>query len=103
MKATACDRRHTLVASGAVVLPFDITFGGVWTLRSGRPFTASAGVDLDGNRNNDYVTGTKKGDGNRMDMAEFLGLINTFRRAAVWRRFRSRRSRATNTSGLTCV
>jgi len=73
------DRRHTLVASGAVVLPFDVTFGGVWTIRSGRPFTASAGVDLDGNRNNDYVPGTKKGDGGRMDMAEFLGLVNTFR------------------------
>ena len=73
------DRRHTLVASGAVVLPFDVTFGGVWTIRSGRPFTASAGVDLDGNRNNDYVPGTKKGDGGRMDMGEFLGLINTFR------------------------
>ena len=62
-----------------MVLPLDITLGGVWTLRSGRPFTASAGVDLDGNRNNDYVPGTKKGDGNRMDMDEFLGLVNTFR------------------------
>ena len=68
-----------LVASGAVVVPGGITMGAVWTLRTGRPFTASAGVDLDGNRNNDYVPGTKKGDGNRMDMDEFLGLVNAFR------------------------
>ena len=73
------DRRHGLVASGAVVMPFDITMGGVFTLRSGRPFTASAGVDLDGNRNNDYVPGTKKGDGGRMGVDEFLGLVNSFR------------------------
>jgi hypothetical protein len=73
------DRRHGLVASGAVVVPFDITLGAVWTLRSDRPFTASAGVDLDGNRNNDYVPGTKKGDGNRMEMSEFLGFVNSFR------------------------
>jgi hypothetical protein len=73
------DRRHTLVASGAMVLPFDITLGGVYAIRSDRPFTASAGVDLDGNRNNDYVPGTKKGDGNRMDTDQFLGLINSFR------------------------
>ena len=73
------DRRHTLVASGAMVLPFDITLGGVYAIRSDRPFTASAGVDLDGNRNNDFVPGTKKGDGNRMDTDQFLGLINSFR------------------------
>jgi hypothetical protein len=73
------DRRHGFVASGAVVVPLDITLGAVWTLRSDRPFTASAGVDLDGNRNNDYVPGTKKGDGNRMEMSEFLGFVNSFR------------------------
>jgi len=73
------DRRHGLVASGAMVVPWDITLGMVWTLRTARPFTASAGVDLDGNRNNDYVPGTKKGDGGRMDMSEFLGLVNAFR------------------------
>lgn len=73
------DRRHGLVASGATVVPGDITLGLVWTLRTSRPFTASAGVDLDGNRNNDYVPGTKKGDGGRMDIGEFLGLVNAFR------------------------
>jgi hypothetical protein len=73
------DRRHSVVASGALVLPWQITAGGVWTYRTDRPFTASAGVDLDGNRNNDYVPGTKKGDGNRMKMDEFLGFVNAFR------------------------
>ena len=73
------DRRHSVVASGAMVLPWSVTAGAVWTYRTDRPFTASAGVDLDGNRNNDYVPGTKKGDGNRMDMGEFLGFVNTFR------------------------
>jgi hypothetical protein len=73
------DRRHALVASGAVVIPWDITLGGVWTFRTARPFTASAGADLDGNRNNDYVPGTKKGDGNRMDMTEFMRLVNAYR------------------------
>ncbi len=73
------DRRHGLVASGAVLAPGGITVGAVWTLRTSRPFSASAGVDLDGNRTNDYVPGTKKGDGNRMPMGEFLGLVNAFR------------------------
>ncbi len=73
------DRRHSVVASGAMVLPWRVTAGAVWTYRTERPFTASAGVDLDGNRNNDYVPGTKKGDGNRMDMGEFLGFVNAFR------------------------
>ncbi|HEY6361837.1 MAG TPA: TonB-dependent receptor [Vicinamibacterales bacterium] len=73
------DRRHGLVASGATLIPGDVTIGAVWTLRSSRPFTATTSVDLDGNRNNDYVPGTKKGDGNRMPMDQFLGLVNAFR------------------------
>ena len=73
------DRRHSVVGSGAVRLPADVTLGAVWTFRTSRPFTAGAGVDLDGNRNLDYVPGTKKGDGNRMDLTEFMGLVNTFR------------------------
>ena len=48
-------------------------------IRTSRPFFASAGVDLDGNRTNDYVPGTRKGDGNRMPMDEFLGFVNAFR------------------------
>ena len=38
------DRRHTLVASGAVLLPFDVTLGAVWNYRSTRPFSAFISV-----------------------------------------------------------
>ena len=71
------DRRHALVASGAVLLPGDVTLGGVWTLRTNRPFSARAGRDLnvDG-ANTDYVPGTHKGQGSR-DLD--FGLINAWR------------------------
>ena len=74
------DRRHALVASGAVIVPGDVTVGAVWTVRSDRPFRALAGRDLnrDG-ANTDYVPGTRKGDGNRMDTDEFVGLVNAWR------------------------
>ena len=35
-----------MVASGAYLLPGDVTSGMVWTLRSTAPFSARAGVDL---------------------------------------------------------
>jgi outer membrane receptor protein involved in Fe transport len=73
------DRRHTLVASGAVLLPFDVQFGAVWTLRSALPFSARAGADLnrDGFVNNsDYVPGTTRNQGNR-DLD--LSLVNAWR------------------------
>lgn len=74
------DRRHAFVLSGATVLPGDITLGGVWTLRSNRPFRARAGRDLNNDGNNtDFVPGTKKGDGNRRDLTEFLDLVNAWR------------------------
>lgn len=60
------DRRHALVASGSVMLPFDVQFGGVWTLRSTMPFSALAGRDLDGDgAANDFVPGTTSNQGNR--------------------------------------
>ena len=34
------DRRHAMVASGAYLLPGDVTLGMVWTLRSTAPFSA---------------------------------------------------------------
>jgi len=48
------DRRHSFVASGSVVLPYGISLGGVWTLRSTTPFSARAGIDL----NNDGAAGS---------------------------------------------
>lgn len=73
------DRRHSFVLSGSVVLPFELTLGGVWTLRSSRPFSAQAGRDLNGDgTNNDFVPGTTRNQGNRgLD----LGLVNAWRAA----------------------
>ena len=74
------DRRHTLVASGAVVLPLDITLGAVWNYRSSRPFSAVAGTDL--NRDGavtDYVPGTARNVFNRGDNAKYLALVNAWR------------------------
>lgn len=84
----AQDRRHTLVASGAVTLPLDIALGAVWNYRSTRPFSAVAGIDL--NRDGavtDYVPGTTRDVFNRGDDAKYLALVNAWRaqngRAAI--------------------
>jgi hypothetical protein len=42
------DQRHRLVVSGLCRLPWDFQFSGIFALASGRPFTAYAGVDLNG-------------------------------------------------------
>jgi len=74
------DRRHTLVASGAVMLPFDVTVGAVWNYRSSRPFPARAGIDLNGDGAvTDYVAGTTRNVFNRGNDAEMLALVNTWR------------------------
>jgi hypothetical protein len=78
------DRRHTLVASGAAQLPWDITLGAVWSYRSSRPFSARAGLDLnlDGiavNTAGDYVPGTTRNVFNRGDDAKYLALVNAWR------------------------
>jgi hypothetical protein len=74
------DRRHGFVASGSVMLPFEINLGGVWTLRSTMPLSARAGRDLnnDGVANTDYVPGTTRNQGNRGDDA-FLAAVNAWR------------------------
>lgn len=73
------DRRHTLVSSGAIQMPADITVGGVWTLRSSMPFSARAGRDLNSDgATTDYVPGTTRNQGNRgLD----LGAVNAWRAA----------------------
>lgn len=81
---TNTDRRHALVLSGAVVLPYDITLGSVWTWRSTMPFNAQAGVDLNGDgstrdgQHTDYVPGTTRNLGNR-DNARLVKLVNAWR------------------------
>jgi hypothetical protein len=75
------ERRHTLVASGAVQLSYDVVLGAVWSLRSSRPFSAFAGRDLnnDGAAGTDYVPGTTRNMGNRGNDEEFLGLVSAWR------------------------
>lgn len=60
------DRRHTVVASGAYLLPYDITLGAVWTYRTTQPFSAIAGQDLNNDGFvTDFVPGTTRNQGNR--------------------------------------
>jgi len=67
------DRRHMLVSSGSVMVPGGIQVGAVWTLRSKMPFSALAGLDLNGDGSvTDYVPGTSR---NTFDLA----LVNAWR------------------------
>src|SRR6185503_10667990 len=76
------DRLHTLVASGSFLLPADITIGGVFSYRSTMPFSAIAGLDLNGDGNNtDYVPGTSRNVFNRGRDVEMLALVNAWRAA----------------------
>ncbi len=60
------ERRHALVASGSVLLPWDVTLGAVWTLRSQLPWTPTAGTDLNGDGfNTDLVPRTTRNAGSR--------------------------------------
>ena len=76
-------RKHTVVASGTARLPFDLTLGAVWTVRSALPYSALAGVDLngDGVSNNDYVPGTTRNQAGRDDAAtaQVLQKVNEWR------------------------
>lgn len=69
------DRRHNLVASGSINLPWKLTFGAIWYLRSALPFSAlTALTDVDGNRQ--YVPGTSRNQGSRnLDVAA----VNAYR------------------------
>ncbi len=71
------ERRHALVASGTALLPWDMTLGAVWTLRSSAPFSAyAATVNPYGQRL--YVPGTSRNQGNRdLDLAA----VNQYRAA----------------------
>ena len=69
------DRRHSLVASGTALLPWDMTLGAVWTYRSAAPFSAyTVNFSADGQRQ--YVPGTSRNQGNR-DLN--LGAVNAYR------------------------
>jgi hypothetical protein len=71
------ERRHAVVASGSVLLPWDVTIGSVWTYRSQLPWSATAGRDINGDTfNTDLVPGTTRNSGSRnLD----LGAVNAWR------------------------
>ena len=74
------DRRHVLVLSGAAQLPYDVVVGGVWSLRSTRPFSAQAGRDLNRNGvNNDFVPGTTSNVFNRGNNESLMQVVNAWR------------------------
>jgi Carboxypeptidase regulatory-like domain len=74
------DRRNTLVASGSVLAPGGITIGAVFSARSTMPFSAVAGLDLNGDANiTDYVPGTTRNVFNRGNDAAMLAAVNAYR------------------------
>jgi hypothetical protein len=74
------DRLHTLVASGSLLLPASVTIGGVFSYRSTMPFSALAGIDINGDGNvTDYVPGTNRNAFNRGNDADMLALVNAWR------------------------
>jgi hypothetical protein len=77
------DRRNTLVASGSFLLPADITLGAIFSARSTMPFSAVAGIDLNGDANiTDYVPGTTRNVFNRGNDTAMLAAVNAYRAAA---------------------
>jgi hypothetical protein len=74
-------RKHTLVASGTARLPYDITFGAVWTIRTALPYSALSGVDFTGDGTIDFVPGTSRNQAGRdsKNTAYVLQKVNEWR------------------------
>jgi len=74
------DRRHALVISDGFQLPSNVIIGTIFNFRTTTPFSARAGVDLngDGVSTTDYVPGTTKNMGNR-DNATMIAAVNAYR------------------------
>jgi hypothetical protein len=71
------DRRHSLVAAGSLNLPWGVTLGAIWTIRSSLPFSAFSSSTLaNGDGTTQYVTGTSRNQGNR-DLS--LAAVNAYR------------------------
>lgn len=71
------ERRHAVVASGSILLPYDVVVGLVWTGRSQLPWSATAGSDLNGDGfSTDLVPGTTRTAGSR-DLS--LDAVNAWR------------------------
>ncbi len=71
------ERRHAIVASGSVLLPWDVNLGAVWSARTQLPWNATAGRDLNVDGfNTDLVPGTTRNSGSR-DLD--LSVVNAWR------------------------
>ena len=70
------DRRHALVASGSVAMPWKFNVGVIWQARSSLPFSAFSTIQLDGVTQ--YVNGTTRNIGNRNNGA-LLASVNAYR------------------------
>jgi hypothetical protein len=97
------DRRHVFMASWPVMLPFEITLGAVYNLRSSSRSIRRAGRDLsrDGTAASDYVPGTTRNMGNR-DTARMLELVNDGGRRTAMGPLRTARSTPTSIAASTC-
>jgi hypothetical protein len=70
------DRRHTLVTSASVLLPWKINVGAIWQIRSSLPFSALSTVQVDGITQ--YIPGLSRSLGNR-DNTTVLAAVNAWR------------------------
>jgi len=75
---SAADRRNTLVLSGSTKLPLGIVAGGIYTLRSSTPLSATYSVfnSNGGAKTSGYVPGTTKGLHNK---SRLLSEVNAWR------------------------
>jgi len=74
------DRRHAVGASVSFLLPGDFTLSGVFGARATMPFSAIAGVDLNGDAAiTDYVPGTARNVFNRGRNDEMMAVVNAYR------------------------
>ncbi len=75
--AAGIDRRNSLVAGGFVQLPWKVTAGAFWQVRSALPFSATAPtMIIDGITQ--YVPGTTRDEGNRNNGALIVA-VNAYR------------------------
>jgi carboxypeptidase family protein len=70
------DRRHALVASSSVDLPWKFQLGAIWQIRSSLPFSAYSTVQVDGVTQ--YVPGLTRDLGDRNN-TELLAMVNAYR------------------------
>jgi len=74
-------RKHTVVASGTTRLPFDVTLGAVWTIRTALAYSALSGSDFTGDGTIDFVPGTTRNMAGRdsAGTAKMLELVDAWR------------------------